>query len=178
MNLPAKLREEIKSVGLTTLFFAAWFSVLLVLKSLILAEYNIEFRSMSIALIGALIVAKVVLVLEKVPLERWTRNRSALTHVVVRTGLYGFGILVVLFLEKAFELRHEYGGFIPALAQVVGHQDIPHVLAAAIGVTGALFVFNAMFVIRRRLGKHGLLGLFLSPLREQGKDELSNGTGT
>ena len=172
MSLPAKLREEIRSVGLTTLFFAAWFSVLLVLKWLVLAEYNIELRSMSIALVGALIVAKVVLVLEKVPLETWTRGRSALTHVAVRTGLYGLGILVVLLLEKAFEVRHEYGGFIPALAQVISHQDIPHVLAATIGVTGALLVFNSMFVIRRYLGKRGLLGLFLSPLREQGKDEL------
>ena len=171
MSLPAKLHEEIKSVGLTTLFFAAWFSVLLVLKWLVLAEYNIGLRSMSIALVGALIVAKVVLVLEKVPLETWTRGRPALTHVAVRTGLYGLGILVVLLLEKTFEVRHEYGGFVPALAQVMRHQDIPHVLAAAIGVTGALLVFNAMFVIRRYLGKRGLLRLFLSPLREQGKDE-------
>jgi len=172
MSLPAKLRAEIRSVGLTTLFFAAWFGVLLVLKCLILAEYDIELRGMSIALIGALIVAKVVLVLEKVPLETWTRGRPALIHVAVRTGLYGLGILVVLLLEKAFEVRHEFGGFIPALTQVIRHQDIPHVLAAAIGVTGALLVFNAMFVIRRHLGKRELLGLFLSPLREYGKDEL------
>ena len=171
MSLPAKLREEIRSVGSTTLFFAAWFSMLMVLKWLILAEYNIEFRDVTIALVGALIVAKVVLVLEKVPLESWTRDRVALTHVIVRTGLYGIGILMVLLLEKAFEVRHEYGGFVPALAQVIRHQDIPHVLAATIGVTAALLVFNAMFVIRRHLGKRGLLGIFLSPLPQQSKDD-------
>jgi len=169
MSLPAKLREEIRSVGLTTLFFAAWFSVLLVLKWLVLAEYNIELRSMSIALVGALIIAKVVLVLEKVPLETWTRGRPAMTHVAVRTSLYGLGILVVLLVEKAFEFRHEYDGFVPALAQVIHHQAIPHVLAAAIGVTGALLVFNAMFVIRRHLGKRGLLGLFCRLFGSRGK---------
>lgn len=171
MSFPAKLREEIKSVGLTTLFFAAWFSVLLILKWLILAEYNIEFRHMSIALIGALIVAKVVLVLENVPIETWTRDRPALTYVIVRTGLYGLGILAVLLLEKAFEVRHEYGGFVPALVQVIHHRDIPHVLAAAIGVTGALLVFNAMFVIRRHFGDRGLFELFLSPLREHANEK-------
>jgi hypothetical protein len=171
MSLPAKLRGEIRTVGLTTLFFAAWFCMLMVLKWLVLAEYNIEFRSVSTALVGALIVAKVVLVLEKVPLETWTPDWAALTHVAVRTGLYGIAILLLLLLEKAFEVRHEYSGFVPALAQVIRHQDIPHVLAAAIGVTGALLVFNAMFVIRRHLGKRGLLGLFLSPLPRYSKDD-------
>ena len=164
MSLPAKLREEIRSVGLTTLFFAAWFGMLMALKWLVLAEYDIKLLNVSIVLVGALIVAKVVLVLEKVPVDRWTRNRAALTHVVVRTGLYGIGILLVLILENAFEVRHEYGGFVPALAQVVRHQDIPHVVAAAIGVTAGLLIFNATFVIRRHLGKQGLIDLFLSPL--------------
>ncbi len=171
MNLRQKLSHEIRAVALTTLYFAAWFSVMLVLKWLVLAEYNIEFYSLSIALVGALIVAKVVLVLEKVPLGTWTRNRSALAHVAMRTGLYGLGILVVLLLEKAFEVRHEYGGFVASLVQVIRHQDIPHVLAAAIGVTGALLVFNALSVIRRHLGKRGLLGLFLSPLPEQANED-------
>lgn len=94
-----------------------------------------------------------------------------MTDVLVRTTLYGLGILVVLLVEQAFESRHEYGGFVPSLLQVVRHEDIPHVLAAAIGVTGALLVFNAMSVIRRHFGKRGLLELFLSPLPEQGKEE-------
>ena len=117
-------------------------------------------------------MAKVVLVLEHVPLGALTRDRPALVHVAVRTGLYGLGVLVVLLLEKAFEARHEYGGFASSVAQVIRHQDIHHVLAAAIGVTGALLVFNALFVIRRHLGKRGLLRLFLAPLPEQVKEEL------
>ena len=145
--------------------------MLMVLKWLILAEYNIEFRNVSIALVGALIVAKVVLVLERVPLEARFRDRAALTHVAVRTGLYGIGILLVLLLEKAFEVRVEYGGLVPALAQVIRHQDIPHVLAAAIGVTAALLIFNLMFVIRQHLGKRGLLGIFLLPLPAQPIDD-------
>jgi hypothetical protein len=171
MGFPKRAREELKSVGATTLFFAAWFGVLMLLKWLVLAEYDIEFRNVSFALIGALIVAKVVLVLENVPLEKWMGDRSALTHVLLRTGLYGLGILVVLLLEKAFEARHEYGGFFRALTQIIQHEDLPHVLAAAIGVTVALFVFNAMSIIRRHLGNRGLLRLLLSPLpdeREEG----------
>lgn len=170
VSLPPKLREEIRSLGLTTLFFAAWFGLLMILKSLVLSEYNIEFRNVSMALVGALIVAKVVLVLEKVPLERWIPDRAALIHLILRTVLYGLGILLVLLIEKAFEIRHESGGFLPALGQVIHHEDAPHVLAATIGVAAGLLFFNAILVVRRHLGEAGLLELFLSPLPKQSGD--------
>jgi hypothetical protein len=171
MGIAEKVREEVKALGLTTLFFATWFAVLMFLKWLVLTEYDIGFFDFSLALIGALIVAKVVLILDSVPLERWMRNRSALAHVAVRTSLYGLGILIVLLLEKAFEARHEYGGFVPALIQIPRHQDISHVVAAAIGVTAALLIFNVLFVIRRYIGAGELLRIFVSPLPEKGEEK-------
>lgn len=167
MSVTQKLRKEMRSLAVTTLFFAFWFAILVLLKWLVLAEYSIEFTDVSIVIVGALIVAKVVLVLENVPIDTWTKNRPAIVHVLARTVLYGFGILIVLFLEKAFEMRHEYGGFVSAMTQVFKHQEIHHVLASTIGVTGALLVFNAMLVIQRHLGDRGLLDLFMSPLPEK-----------
>ena len=167
MSTTERLQKELRSLAVTTLFFASWFAILVFLKWLILAEYNIEFTDVSIVIVGALIVAKVVLVLENVPIDTWTKNRPAIVHVLARTALYGFGVLVVLLLEKAFEMRHEYGGFFSALTQVFKHQEIHHVLASTIGVTGALLVFNAMLVIQRQMGGQGLLDLFMSPLAEK-----------
>src|SRR4030095_7721240 len=105
-----RLQKEIRTVALTTLYFAVWFSLVAVLKTLLLEEYRIEFRGLSLALIGALIVAKVVLVLEYVPLGSWVRKQAALLDVVVRTLLYTFGVAIVLLLERAFETRHAHGG--------------------------------------------------------------------
>ena len=166
MSLAQRLGHEIKVVGLTTLYFALWLGMLILLKKLILSEYQIEFYGLSMALIGALIVAKVVLVMEHIPLGAWLRQQAAWQDVILRTALYGLGVLVVLLLEKAFEARHEYGGFGPALTGVFQHADIPHVWASAIGVTAALLVFNVLSVIRRHLGAGGLLRLLLSPLPE------------
>jgi hypothetical protein len=170
VSLQQKLRDEIISVGSTALFFGLWFLVLLVLKWLILAEYAIQFHNLSMALVGALIVAKVVLVLENVPLETLMRSHPALVHVIVRTVLYGLGVFVVLVLEKAFEARHEYGGFAASVVQVFHNRDTPHVLATAIAVTAALLVFNLLSVVRRHLGNRALLRLFLSPLPEGTKE--------
>lgn len=105
------------------------------------------------------------------PLGVWLRGRSGLVHIGVRSAMYGFGVLAVLLIEKSFEIRHESGGFISALARVFQHQDIHHVWAATIGVTGALLVFNVLLVVQRHLGTHAFLKMFTSPLPEQSHDE-------
>lgn len=163
MSAASKLKEELKSVALYTLFFAAWFAMFILLKTLILAEYEIRFSGLSAAFIGALILAKVVLLLEHVSLGEAIARRPAWLEVVVRTGLYGVGVLLVLLLEKAFEVRHEIGGVLHALAGILHHEDIPHVVANAIVASCALLVFNVMSLFRKRLGPGALAGMLQAP---------------
>jgi len=167
VNFWQKLKSEIGVVALTTLYFATWFGTLTVLKGLALAEYRIEFFNLSSALFGALVVAKVVLVLEHVSLGMVVPRLPAWVDVILRTALYSLGVLVVLVLEKAFEARHEYGGFGLSLFAVFQHTDVHHVWVNGICVTGALLVFNALSVVRRHLGDGGLLRLFLLPPTEK-----------
>lgn len=171
MGFAEKVKKEIRLVGLTTLFFAVCFLGLMGFKALVLAEYRIAFFDVSAALIGALIVAKVVLILEHVPLGKAIERQSGIAHIAIRTTLYGIGVSVVLLLEKAFEARHEYGGFASAVAQIFDHRDIRHVWATAAAVTVALLAFNMLFVVRRHIGEGGLLAMFTAPLpQEAGKD--------
>ena len=167
MSFKQKLKNEIRQIVLVTLYFAAWLGVLVVLKMLILAEYRIEFYGLSLVFIGALILAKVVLVLEHVPLGKWIRTRPALVDVILRTVLYSLGVLIVLLIEKAFDGRNQYGGFGPSLMAVFQHADIYHVWVNAICLSGALLGYNMLFVVRRHLGEGGLIKLFLSPLPDE-----------
>jgi hypothetical protein len=173
MSLQQKLKNEIKAVALAALYFATWIGVLIILKELALAEYGIESRGLSLALVGALILTKVVLILEHVSLGAWVRNRPALVDVIVRTVLYSLGVVVVLLLEKAFEGRHEHGGFGPSLVSVFQHAEIHHVWVNTICLSGALLGYNALSVVRRHLGEGGLIRLFLSPLPEESKTKQS-----
>jgi hypothetical protein len=162
-----KVRNEITALAVAMLYFATWIGVLIVLKTLILAQYRIVFHGLSMALIGALVLAKVVLVLEHVSLGPWVRRRAAALEIMLRTALYAVGVLVVLLLERAFDRRSEYGGFVPSLAAIFRRADIHHVLANAICLTGALLGYNVLSVVRRHLGKGGLSRLFLSPIQEE-----------
>lgn len=167
MGFSKKLTNEIKLVALTTLYFAVWIGVLMILKVLILEEYQIEFRGFSLVLVGALILAKVVLVLEHVPLGGMTRNRPAWLYILLRTALYSAGVLVVLVLEKAYEGRHEHGGFGPSLKALFENTEAHHVWVNTISLCGALFVYNCAYVVKRHIGAGGFARLFLTPLPEE-----------
>src|SRR5207344_1001849 len=102
---------------------------LMFLKMMILTEYKVEFTGISMALIGALILAKVVLIIDLIPLSKWTRKRPAVYFMFFRTLFNIIAVFILLLLEKAFEERHEYGGFGSALSQVFQQRDISHVWA-------------------------------------------------
>ena len=167
MSAMEKLKKEIRSVLLLTLYFAAWLGVLIIIKKLILAEYDIEFKGLTVALVGALVLAKVVLILGHVSLGSWIRKRPALMEAIMRTLFYAFGVFVVLVLEKSFEGRHEYGGFLPSM--IANFQTVEgfHVWANVICISGALFVYNIFSVLEKIFGEGALLRALLSPLPDK-----------
>jgi len=157
-----KLIHEIKAVAFATLYFAIWFGILMFLKTMILSEYKVEFGGISMALIGALILAKVALVIDHIPLSRWTRERSPIYFVIFRTLFNIVGVFIVLLLEHAFESRHEYGSFGSALINVFQHRDVYHLWASVTVVSIAVFWFNVLFVLRKYFGEKKLSQLFFS----------------
>jgi len=166
MGFQQKLQDELVELSLAFLYFGCWIAVLLLIKQLLLADYQIEFNGFSMVVIGALVLSKVVLILEHIPLGSLLRGRPTWVAVLLRTALYALGVFVILLLEKAFEGRHEFGGFGSSLASIFQHADLYHVWVNAICMTGALLVYNTISVIRSHLGKGGLLKLYLQPLPE------------
>ncbi len=162
-----KVVKEIKEILSMTLYFLFFLGLLVILKKLILEDYQIEFAGLSTAIIGALVMAKVVLLMELIPRGRWVRRQSAIVDSLLRTILYTIGVLVVMLLEKAFESRHEEGGFGPALQHVFRNRDIYQVWAGTIVVGFSLFGYNLMSVMRKYIGKHQLTNLYFSTPLEQ-----------
>ena len=159
------------AIGITALYFGCWIGTLLLLKTLVLAEYRIAFHEWSVVVVGALVLSKVVLILEHVSLGGWVRVRPAWVDVALRTVMYSIGVAVVLVLEKGFEGRHDHGGFGPALRFLFQEADIYHVWANTLCLSGALLVYNALSVVQRYLGKGSLMRIFMSPLAEEKKTE-------
>jgi hypothetical protein len=90
------------------------------------------------------------------------RKQPVWVDVVLRTALYALGVLVVVILEKGFEGRHEHGGITTAIRSALRGNTLQHMLATTLCVTGGLFSFNILTVIRQHLGPGGLAKLFTS----------------
>jgi hypothetical protein len=165
MSTKDKLLKELKSILLVSLYFLVWFGTLMIIKVLLLDEYKIEFYGASKVIVGALIAAKAVLILEHVPLG--VKNKPAIVDILLRTFLYLAGVAVILILEHALEARHEYGGFLNALKNITKSANIYHVLVTVICVFGAMFFYNLGSVIIGRLGKGKLWEMMMSPVQNQ-----------
>jgi hypothetical protein len=177
MNSREKLRHELKALASITLYFAVWFGLVMLLKKLLLAQYDIQFNGMALALLGAVLLAKVVLLMEHVPVDAWVPNHPAAVAVMLRTLLYGLGLFLALTIEKAFEARHEYGDFARVLTRVYQHPEYPHVLFNTICVGLAILAFNIFSVLRRHFGENGLRRLFLPGRKKSGSKPLKTMAG-
>ena len=163
MSFKEKLKNELKSVSIATLYFLFCFGILMLIKVLLLQEYNIRFYGLSTAVVGALVIAKVLLVMEHVSLGSWVKKQPAYVNVLLRTIMYLAGVFLILLIEKALEGRQEYGGFWSSLESVFNHSDIYHVWVTTICVFLALLGFNLLSLFQNHLGKGGLFKMLLSP---------------
>ncbi len=160
MKVLKKIIEEIKIILRTATYFAIVFLLMMVMKKLYLKDYDIEFTGISQALIGALIMSKVIILMELITLGPWVQRQPPIVDVVLRTLLYTAGVAIVVLLEKAFEDRHKANGFADSISYVLSHRDIYHVWATTIGAAGSIFVYNSFSVVQRTMGKNGLIKLF------------------
>lgn len=114
MSAGAKLKHELKALTLAWVYFVVWFGFLIVLKKLTLAQYEIAFKGLSIALVSALILAKVILLMEPIPLSAWVERQPAWVDTVARTILYTLGVFVVM-VRKNLGARTLAGYFLKPL---------------------------------------------------------------
>ncbi|MGA6925146.1 MAG: hypothetical protein WBY88_05650 [Desulfosarcina sp.] len=167
MRIHQRLVNETKALVIAAIYFGCWIAGLLLVKYLVLAEYQIAFTGWTMVLVGALILSKVVLVLEHVSLGAWVHAQPAWVEVLLRTILYSLGVALVLIIEKGIENRHAYGGFVQALQQLVHHENAHHVWANTVCISGALLGYNMLSVIQRQLGKGTLKRIFFSSLAKE-----------
>ena len=97
-----KLLDEIKSIARISSYFAIVFLLMMVMKKLYLEDYDIAFSGISQALIGALIMAKVIILVDLISFGEWLKRLPTIYDVVFRTIIYTLGVVIVIVLEKAF----------------------------------------------------------------------------
>jgi len=162
MSIKQKIINETKELGIVTAYFLFCFGTILVLKKLWLEEYRIEFQALGMAAIGALIAAKVVLLLEATSIGRRFEHSAQVLDVLYKSLIYTFFAVVVLYLEQVIDLRHEFGGIRAAFINAIHHRDINRFFATLICVGVSFLGYNILSSVSRHLGEGELFRLFFS----------------
>ena len=102
--------HEIRAAIPAFLFFMVFFHMLAITRTV--AENDMELMALraSAATIGALLVAKSILVVEALPLARWF-SRILIVNILWRTLLFGLVVLAFRILEQAVEDYFSKGHF-------------------------------------------------------------------
>ncbi|MDT4290348.1 hypothetical protein RO575_12320 [Methylomonas sp. MO1] len=165
MSLLIKLKHEAQEVGLVTLYFFFCFSVMLTLKKLLLADYQVDVQVVSLAAVSALIIAKVVVILDHTAAGNRFDTRQPLWVAALYKTLVYLGIaFMVFFLEKVFHAYRETGLLNQAVSEVWAHKDWNLMLMKLLCVGLTFLAYHVYAGLDQRLGEGTLRrGIFERP---------------
>jgi len=157
------LHNELVAARPVFLFFLTGFLVLLVIVKLALANFDIETTALSTAVVGALLAAKAVLILDETPLARHLERYRRIVAVAVKTLLYGSITLLLGYLERLLDARHRVHTFDAAAHYMIAQASLSRLFAWALGVTVLFGLYFASAEITQRMGKGEIWNLFFGP---------------
>jgi len=161
------LKRELKAVALVTAYFLSWFSVIGYLKSLMLEQYNVSYVAVSSALVGSLVIAKVVVILDETSVGDRFSKQAAIIHILWRSLIYTFFVAIIMVLEKIVEGMFDGQAIAEATKSFWVHRNRDHMLVSVILISIAFLFYNTFAVVNHALGKKGLAGVLRSPLADE-----------
>jgi hypothetical protein len=105
------IKKELLNVLPAFIFFLLMFHVLIVTKALVLKDYGITPENSAFAIIGALIVAKVILIFDRMPFLNLYPKRPLIWNVALKTVVFAVVTLAFLIIEETIHSARKYGGF-------------------------------------------------------------------
>ena len=154
------IKRELLEVVPPTFFFFVAFNVIVFTKKLMLEQYSIEFSGFLNATIGALIVAKVVLLADGIPFINKYPDKPLIYNVVWKTVLYILVAFIVRFLEYLIPLWWQHRDLSLAMEHLLKETIWPHFWVIQIWLFCLFFVYVSFRELARTLGEKKFLKIF------------------
>ena len=134
--------------------------LILVLLKLFVSQYSIEFYAFSRAAIGALILGKVILLMDWAESKRHASAYPRAVVIAFKTFIYGMAVIVLGISEKVFHAYRQAGDFPGAVRIVIDNANLDRFLGCVLLISLLVSAYLAMEEISRAMGKGALFNLF------------------
>ena len=171
----AWLVREFREVIPPAIFFLVGFHMLALTRSLMLREYGIHAATAAGATVGALLVAKVVLIADSLPVINRFPERPLIYNVAWKTTIYVLAALVLHYLEHLVPLWWRLGNLGTANDRLLGEIVWPHFWAVQLWLLVLLFMYCAMRELIRAIGTHEVRRMFFGPASSPRAGEARDG---
>ncbi len=165
-NIMHKIGHEIKAIIPPTIFFFFAFQLIAFTQSLMLEQYGIKFSAFLNATIGALVVAKVVLIADLFPFVNKFPHKPLIYNVVWKTIIYFIASLLVRYIEQLFHFWGAHPSLGAATTAMFGEIIWPHFWAVQLWLIVLFLAFCTLRELVRALGKQKIKALFFGPIEE------------
>jgi hypothetical protein len=152
--------KELKKIAGLSLFFLIGFGYILLLMKLLLKDYSITFYIFSKAVVGALVAAKAVIIMDSTPLMRACHKSVGYIRVLYRTAIYTIAVLFLGLLEHLFHAYRETGNFSDAVIKLFEGEKFYHLLGSVLGIGLVFMIYNILRLIEQTYGKGTIQRLF------------------
>lgn len=152
--------REVKEVLPATVFFLILFHLVAFNRGVVLAEYHLSVATTTAATIGALIVAKVILIADKLPVISLFSGRPLVFDVLWRTLIYGVIALLIQYLEEFIPQLAHTGGLIAANQRVLEDVVWPHFWGVHLWMVFGLLIYCSASALIRATGSERVKEMF------------------
>lgn len=164
-DLKKRIYHELLELLPPTIFFLIAFHVIAVSRALMLRQYGVSVSAVAGATIGALVVAKVVLIADLLPFINRFPAKPLIYNVVWKTVVYVLGALVVHYLEHLVPLWWREGDLVAAHRHLMTEVVWPHFWAVQLLLVVLLFVYCAFREFVRAVGHREVVAMFFGSRR-------------
>ena len=160
--LKQKVVHEMREYLVISFYLFVVFSLLMVYKSLILAEHHIDFVSHGVALISALALAKVMLTAQELHLADWFGDAPLIYPTLVKSFVFTVVLACFKVAEEVVVGRIHGKSFHESIADL-GGGTWKGILTLAMLLCIMLIPFFGFTELRRVFGPDRLVGVFFRP---------------
>ena len=153
----------IREMAPVVFFFFVAFLLIFVMFKLFVSQYDIEFSAFTKAAIAALILGKVI------PLLDWAQSGyrfAGYRRIVVitfKTFLYALVVIVLGIGEKFLKAYREVGSLGGAASNLIANTNVDRFMGLVVLISLVVFVYLLMQEINRAMGQGALVRLFFEP---------------
>jgi hypothetical protein len=159
-GIVVKVKEEIRKMLVVALFFSIGFSLIHISNRLLTEGSSVELNSLTRAIFGGLIVAKVLASVDLLPFVHAFPGKPLVQNIVWKSSLYVAGGVIFLYIEPLLKNLFRGAGLFVAHSRALQELMLPRTWATVIWVAMLMAVFVTLKELSRVIGKDQLKYIF------------------